>query len=75
MAQKLLHSQHWLIGDMLPSKLFKAHKIAGVAGCSARSVYAIKPNIRQYGSTRVPSNSGERPRSITPAMFDALALA
>jgi transposase len=49
---------------------FKAHEIAEVAGCSARSVYAIKSNIRRYGSTKAPPNGG-RPRSITP-MFDAL---
>jgi transposase len=72
MAPKLAQSQHSLISDMLRSKSFKTHEIAGVAGCSARSVYAIKSNIRQYGSTKAPSNVGGRPRSITPAMFDAL---
>lgn len=57
---------------MLQRKSFKAHQIAGVAECSARSVCAIKSNVRQYGSTRVPSNVGGRPRSITPAMSNAL---
>jgi transposase len=45
-------------------KSFKAYQISGVAECSARSVYAIKSNIRQYGSTRAPSNVGGRPRSL-----------
>jgi hypothetical protein len=75
MAPKLVQSQHSLIRDMVRSKSFKAHEIAGVAGCSARSVYAIKSNIRQYGSAKALSNDGGRPRSITLAMFDALALA
>jgi hypothetical protein len=57
---------------MLRSKSFKAYKIVGVAGYSARSVYAVKSNIRQYGSTTALSNVSGQPRSITPAIFDTL---
>lgn len=72
MAPKLAQSQHSLISDMLRSKSLKAHEIVGVAEYSIRSVYAIKSNIRRYGSTKALSNVGGRPRSITPAMFEAL---
>jgi transposase len=72
MARKLAKSQHSQIKGMLRSKSFKAHEIAGTTECSVRSVYTIKSNLRQYGSTKAPSNGGGRPRSITPAMFDAL---
>jgi hypothetical protein len=45
---------------MLCSKSVEAHEKAGVAECSARSIYAIKLNIRRYGFTKVPSNGGGR---------------
>lgn len=47
-------------------------KIAHVVGGSERSVFAIKSNLHHFGSTKAPSNSVGRPRSITPAMLDAL---
>jgi hypothetical protein len=72
MAPRLAQSKHSLISDMLGSKSFKAHRIAEVAGCSTRSVYAIKSNIRQYSTTKAPPNDGGRPRSIKPPIFDAL---
>jgi hypothetical protein len=72
MAPKLVQSLHPLISDLLRSKSFKAHEIARVAGCFTRSVYVIKSNIRQYSSTKAPSNVGGRPRSITSSMLDAL---
>jgi transposase len=72
MAPNLAQSQRSLISDMLRSKSFKAHEIAQAAECSVRSVYAIKSNIRLYGSTKSPPNGGGRPRNVTPVMGDAL---
>jgi transposase len=57
---------------MIHSKSLKADKMAAVAGCSKRSIYAINRNLRCFGSTKAPSNVGGRPRSITSAMLDAL---
>jgi hypothetical protein len=61
MALNLAESQHTMISDIISSKLFKANEIAGAAGCSLRSVYAIKSNIQCFSSTKAPSNSGGRP--------------
>jgi hypothetical protein len=72
MAPRLTQSKHSLISDMLGSKSFKAHEIAEVAGCSIRSVHAIKSNLRQYGTTKAPPNGGGRPRDVTPPTFDAM---
>jgi hypothetical protein len=72
MLPKLVQSKHLLISVMLRSKSVKAHEIVEVARCSARSVYAIKWNIRRYGSTKAVPNYGRRPRSSTPLMFSAL---
>jgi transposase len=57
---------------MIHSKSLKADKMAAVAGCSRRSIYAINRNLCCFGSTKAPSNGGGRPRSITPLMLDAL---
>ena len=57
---------------MSNSKQLKAKDIANVASCSTRAIYRIKKNLRRYGSTKAPLNSGGRPRSITPPMLDAL---
>ena len=72
MAPNLAPSEHSQISDMLHSKSLKADQIAEVVNCSPRSVYAIKSNIRQYGSTKAPPNIGGQPRNVSPAMFDAL---
>ena len=72
MASNLAKSQHVLIRDMLLSNSFKANKIAKVAGCSSRSIYAISSNLRDFGTTKAPSNGVGRPRSVTPPMLDAL---
>ena len=73
MAPKLSESQHALISDMLQSgRSFKAHQIAEVARCTARSVYTKKSKIQQYGSSKVPYDVGGRPRDITSSMFNAL---
>src|ERR1700716_985092 len=72
MALNLAESQHAEIRHMIHSKSLKADKMAAVAGCSRRSIYAINRNLRCFGSTKAPSNGGGRPRSVTPPMLDAL---
>jgi transposase len=71
MAPNLAESQHAQIRDMLLSNRPPA-EIADAVGCSERSVFAIKSNLRSFGSTKAPSNGIGRPRSITPPMLDAL---
>ena len=71
MAPNLAESQHAQIRDMLLSNCPPA-EIADAVGCSKRSVFAIKSNLRSFGSTKAPSNGVGRPRSITPPMLDAL---
>jgi transposase len=71
MAPNLADSQYMQIRDMTLSNCPPA-EIADVVGCSERSVFAIQSNIRHFGSTKAPSNSIGRPRSITPPILDAL---
>ena len=47
-------------------------EIADAATCSTRGVYRIKRRLRIFGTTKAPSNSAGRPRSVTPPMLDAL---
>jgi hypothetical protein len=72
MAPTLAESQHVMIEHMIPSKSVKSVDIAAAAGCSDRSVRAIRANMRCFGSTRAPFNGAGRPRLITPVMLDAL---
>jgi hypothetical protein len=65
MAPNLAESQHAQIRDMILSNR-PAAEIADVVGCSERSVFAIKSNLRCFRSTKVSSNGVGRPRSITP---------
>jgi hypothetical protein len=58
MAPNLAESQHVEIRDMILSKSLKAAQMAKVAGCSTRSVRAIRSNLRYFGTTRGPSNGG-----------------
>jgi transposase len=71
MAPNLAESQHAQIRDMILDNRPSA-EIADVVNCSERSVFAIKSNLRLFGSTKAPSNGVGRPRSITPPMLDAL---
>jgi transposase len=71
MAPVLAESQHMQIHDMILDERPTA-EIANVVGCSQRSVFGIKSNIRCFGSTRAPTNGAGRPRTITPPMLDAL---
>jgi transposase len=73
MAPNLAASQHEQIHAMIEAGHLTAEQIAEVAGCSSRSVSAIRSNIRAFGSTRAPfTTSPGRSRSITSEMFDAL---
>jgi hypothetical protein len=71
MAPNLAESQHAQIRDMILSNRPPA-KIADAVSCSRRSVFAIKSNLRSFGSTKAPSNGVGWPRSITPPMLEAL---
>ena len=64
MVPNLAESQHAEIRGMILSKLLNAVQMAKVAGCSDRSVRAIRSNLR-YLSTF-------KPRSVTLPMLDAL---
>jgi transposase len=46
--------------------------MANVTECSERSIKAIRLNLRCFGSTKAPPNSGGRPRSISPPMLKSL---
>jgi hypothetical protein len=70
-APNLAELQHVQIRDMILSNCLAA-EIANVVGCSKRSVFAIKSNLRCFSSTKASSNSVRQPRSITPLMLDAL---
>jgi transposase len=72
MAPNLAVSQHYLIRDMILSKTLKNADIASVAGCSRRSITAIRSNLRRFGATKAPSNRIGRLRSITCTMLKAL---
>lgn len=72
MAPNLAASQHNQIRDMILSKLLTDTQMADVAGCSTRSIRAIRSNLRCFGSTKAPSNGVGRPRCLTPPMRQAL---
>jgi hypothetical protein len=72
MAPNLAASQHDMIRDMIMSKSLSTNQMADVAGCSPRSIKAIRSNLRCFGTTKAPFNGGGRPRSITPPMLHAL---
>jgi hypothetical protein len=65
MVPNLAESQHVMISDMILSYSVKYVDIAAAAGCSDRSVRAIRANMRCFGSTRAPFNGAGRPRLIT----------
>lgn len=46
--------------------------MAAAAGCSNRTIRAIRSNMRCFGTTKAPSNGAGRRRRITPVMIDAL---
>lgn len=72
MAPNLAASQHALIRDMILSKSLTTSQMADAAGCSERSIRAIKSNLRYFGTTKAPANGGGRPRKITPPMLETL---
>jgi transposase len=72
MAPNLAASQHDFIRDMILDGTLTAGQMATNAGCSERSIKAIKSNLRHFSSTRAPPNGVGRPRSVTPLMLGAL---
>jgi transposase len=72
MAPHLATSQHHLIRDMILDGTLTAAQMATAAGCSKRSVKAIRSNLRHFHATKAPANGGGRRRSIAPPMLDAL---
>jgi hypothetical protein len=72
MAPHLAVAQHNLIHDMILDGTLTAAQMATAAGCSTRSVKAIRSNVCHFNATRAPANGGGRRRSITPPMLDAL---
>jgi transposase len=72
MAPHLAASQHNMICDMILSNSLTIAQMADAAGCSERSIRAIRSNLRCFGSTKAPPNGVGRPRSITPPMLEAL---
>lgn len=68
MAPNLAASQHDQIRDMVLSKSLTDVQMADVAGCSTRSIKAIRSNIRCFGTTKPPSNGVGRPRCFTTPM-------
>ena len=71
MAPNLTKSQQDIIDNMIHSKSTN-NEIAEAAGCTARSVRAIRSKIHYLGIPRAPRNSPGRKRSITPPMLNAL---
>lgn len=72
MAPNLAPSQHDLIRDMILDQKLKTREMADAAGCSERSIKAIRSNIRYFGSTKAPPNGGGGCRSITLQMLEVL---
>lgn len=71
MAPNLAESQRAQIRDMIPDNC-SPREIANDVGCSERSFFTIKSNLRCVGSTKASPNGVGRPRSITPPILDAL---
>ncbi|CCD51182.1 hypothetical protein BofuT4_P085440.1 [Botrytis cinerea T4] len=72
MAPNLADSQHDQIRDMVLSKSLTTVQMADIAGCSTRSIKAIRSNLRYFGTTKAPLNGVGRPRCISPSMLEAL---
>lgn len=72
MAPNLAPSQHDLIRDMILDQILTTREMADAAGCSERSIKAIRSNLRYFGSTNAPPNGGGGCRSITPQMLEVL---
>ncbi len=77
MAPNLAVSTHELTQNILSSK-FQGDKgptndqTAKIASCSTRTIRRHRQNVLLFGSTKAPSNSAGRPKTITPPMLTAL---
>jgi transposase len=72
MAPNLAPSQHDLIRDMILHQKLTTREMVEAAGCSERSIKAIRSNLRYFGSTKAPPNGGGGCRSLTPQMLEVL---
>jgi hypothetical protein len=63
MAPNLAVSQHELIRDMILNKSL-IPGIAEAAGCSERSIRAIRSNFRYFDTIKISPNGVGRPRNI-----------
>lgn len=72
MAPNLAPAQHDLIYDMNVDGSLKVRDMAHVAGCSERSIKAIRSNIRHFGRSMAPPNGGGRPRALSSRMLEVL---
>lgn len=71
MAPNLAGCQHDLIRDIIHQKV-TTRELAVAAGCSKRSIKAIRSTLRCLGATKAPLNGGEGHRSITPHILKVL---
>lgn len=73
MAPNLAVAQHELIHGMIEGGELTAKQIAALAGCSSRSVKAIRSNIKHFGTPKAPPTGSPGRRSlISSSMFDAV---
>lgn len=72
MAPNLSLSQYYQIRDMIVRNSLTGVQIAGVPGCSTRSVRTIRTNLGCFGTSKAPANRVGHPKSITPPMLRAL---
>jgi hypothetical protein len=72
MAPNLAESQHAEIRDMILSKSLTVPQMAEVAGCSARSIRAIRSTLRYFGTIRALRTVSHEDEAFTPPMLDTL---
>jgi hypothetical protein len=69
MASNLASSKHDLI---IFEKKLKTNKLAEAAEYSEHLIKSMRLNIRYYGTTKAPPNSGGRSRLVIPLILNAL---
>lgn len=72
MTPNLPVSQHGQSQDMILSQSLTTSDMGQVVGCSSRSVKRHRANLRSFGTTTAPRDSGGRPSILTPVMVSQL---
>jgi hypothetical protein len=72
MAPNLAPAQHDLIYDMNVDGSLQVRDMVYAAGCSERSVKAMRSNIHHFGRSRALPNGGGRPRALLSRMLEVL---